>query len=120
MSDNPPFFINPFTATKADRKYSKKLMDSHQKNLDSFVSANKVVSDAYKVIANQQMAVFQEGLNKMTRYTAEQATQLAQGAFKNGTKQMQAVVETATQAHQEAYDILSVRAKNLISETQNS
>ena len=118
MNFNVTEFMNQFAVPSIDNKYSKKLMNAHQKNLDSFVSANKVVSDAYKSIANQQMEIFQKGLTKMSNYTAEQAAEFAQDSFKESTSQMQTLIETATQAHKEAYNILSARAKDLMAETQ--
>ena len=127
MNNDNPFFMNfnvsdfmsKFAVPGMDNEYSKKLMDTHQKNLDSFVNANKVVSDAYKTIANKQMEIFQDGLTQMGSYSSEQTSNFSQDAFKKSAEQMQQLVEIATAAHQEAYDILSARAKDLMAESNN-
>ena len=91
-------------------------MDSHQKNLDAFVNAHKVVADGYKAMITQQMEVFQAGLNKIANDSQEQATGYANATFKESTAHMQYLLSTASKAHQDAFTILSDRAKALASE----
>jgi hypothetical protein len=126
MNHDNPFFMNfnvsdfmsKFANSGMDNEYSKKLMEAHQKNLDTFVNANKVVTDGYKAIANKQMEIFQEGLTKMASYSPEQAAEYTQTTFKESTEQMQQLLEMATKAHQDAFNILSARAKDLMSEAK--
>ena len=98
MSNDNPFFMNfnvsdfmsKFAVPGMDNEYSKKLVNMHQKNLDAFVSANKVVSEGYKAIAIKQMEIFQDGLSKMSGYTPEQAAEFMESTFKDSAGQMAA------------------------------
>ncbi|MGH1487469.1 MAG: phasin family protein [Cellvibrionaceae bacterium] len=101
-----------------DNQYSQKLMEAHQKNLDTFVNANKVVSDGYQAIATKQMEIFQEGLTKMASYSPEQAAEFTQNTYQESAQQMQELIEMATKAHQDAFNLLSARAKDLIDEAK--
>ncbi|MEO0444113.1 MAG: phasin family protein [Pseudomonadota bacterium] len=126
MNNDNPFFMNfnvsefmsQFAIPNMDSEYSKKLVDAHEKNLDSFVSANKVVSEGYRTIASKQMEIFQHSLGKMVNYSPEQSTETVQQAFLEGSQQMQELIEMATNVHREAFDILSNRAKDLIDESK--
>ena len=62
MNFNVSEFMSKCAIPGADTEYSKKLMETHQKNLDSFVSANKVISEGYQAIAAKQMEIFQTNL----------------------------------------------------------
>ncbi len=126
MSYDNPFFMNfnvsDFMSKVAtpgmDNQYSQKLMEAHQKNLDTFVNANKVVSDGYQAIATKQMEIFQEGLTKMASYSPEQAAEFTQNTYQESAQQMQELIEMATKAHQDAFNLLSARAKDLIDEAK--
>jgi len=125
MNDNPFFmnfnvsdFMANFAIPGMDNEYSKKLMDIHQKNLDAYVSANKVVSKGYQAIATAQMTIFQESLTSMAKYNPENASSIAEESFKAGTEKMQQLLEMASKAHKEAFDILSARTKDMMQETK--
>lgn len=125
MNDNPFFmnfnvsdFMAKFAVPGMDNEHSQKLMAIHQKNLDAYVSANKVVSEGYRTIATRQMEIFQESLVKMSSLKPDNANELAEEAFKTGTEQMLSLMEVATKAHQEAFDILSARTKDLMQEAK--
>ena len=126
MSYENPFFMNfnvsDFMSKIAnpgmDNQYSKMLMEAHQKNLDAFVNANKIVSDGYQSIATKQMEIFQEALTKMASYSPEQAAEFTQGTYEDSAKQMQELIEMATKAHQDAFNLLSARAKDLMDEAK--
>jgi hypothetical protein len=112
-------FMNKFGVSGMDNEYSKKLMEIHQKNLDAFVKANKVVTEGYTNIASRQMQIFQEGLSKMADYSTDKPTGFSQEAFKESTDQMQELVSIATKAHQDAFAILSDRAKDMMKDSKN-
>jgi len=125
MNDNPFFmnfnvsdFMSTFAVPGMDSEHSKKLMDIHQKNLDAYVSANKVVSEGYRTIATKQMEVFQDSLKKMADLNPDNAATISEEAFKTGTEQMQNLLEVASKAHQEAFAILSARTKDIIQESK--
>ena len=127
MSYENPFFMNfnvsdfmgKFAVPGMDNGYAKKLMSIHQKNLDAFVNANKVVSEGYKTIAIRQMELFQEGLLKMSKLTPEQAAEMSPTVFQESSQQMRELVEIATKAHQDAFAILSSRAKDAMTESKS-
>jgi hypothetical protein len=127
MSNENPFFLNfdvsdfmnKFGVSGMDNEYSKKLMENHQKNLDAFVKANKIVTDGYTNIARKQMQIFQDGISKMSEFSSEKTAEFTQDAFKESTVQMQDLVNMATQAHQDAFAILSDRAKDMMQDTKD-
>lgn len=102
-----------------DNEYSKKLIESHQKNLDSFFKANQIVTDGYKTIATKQMEIFQDSLTKMATFNPEQMAELSQSTYQEGVDQMKELVEIATKAHQDAYSMLSSRAEDIVKETKS-
>ena len=108
-----------FSVPGMDNECSKKLMSLHQKNLDAFVTANKVVSDGYKAIATKQMKMFQDNLAKMSSLTPEQANEFMQSTLKDSNGQMQELIQMGTNAHKEAFEILSSRAQDLVSEANS-
>lgn len=127
MNHDNPFFMNfnfsdfmsKFAMPAMDNEYSKKLVDAHQKNLDSFVKANQLVGDAYKAIASRQMEIFQESLTQMANYNPEQAAELSQKNFLETSENMKELVEMATKAHQDAFSVLSSRAQDIASEMKS-
>lgn len=126
MNNENPFFMNfdvtdfmsKFAVPNMNNEYSKKLMKIHQKNLDAYVQANKVVTDGYKSIANKQMEIFQDSLIKMASYTQDQTSEITQDTFKESTEQMQTLMEMATKTHKDAFAILSSRAEEMVSESK--
>jgi hypothetical protein len=119
MNFNVSDFMSKFAIPGMDNEYSKKLINIHQKNLDTFVNANKIVTDGYKAIAMKQMEIFQASLTKMASYTPDQAADFSKEAFKEGTAQMQELIEIASKAHQDAFAMLSSRAKDLMNEAKD-
>lgn len=107
-----------FAIPGMDNEYSKKLMAIHQKNVDAYVSANKVVSEGYQAIATAQMKTFQESLTSMANLNPENAHTIAEESFKSGTEKMQSLLEVASNAHKEAFDILSARTKDMMQESK--
>ncbi len=123
--DNPFFmnfnisnFMSKFAVPGMDNEYTKQLIETHQKNLDSFVKANQLVSEGYKTIAAKQMEVFQDTLTKMSNYSPEQSAEASQAAFAEGIEQMKAIMDIATKAHQDAFSVLSSRAEDMLNETK--
>lgn len=110
--------MGKFAIADMDDSYSKKLMAIHQKNLDAYVNANKIVAEGYHSIAAQQVDIFQESLTKMIGCTPENAGDIAKAIFTESTQQMQELLTLATKAHQSAFDILSARTKDLVTESK--
>lgn len=123
--DNPFFmnfkisdFMSKFAVPGLENEYSKKLVETHQKNLDSFVKANQLVTEGYKVIATKQMEIFQESLTKMANYSPEESAESSQATFQEGVEKMKELMEIATKAHQDAFSVLSSRAEDMLKETK--
>lgn len=118
MNFNINDFINKFAVPGMDNEYSKRLVETHQKNLESFVKANQLVTDGYKIIATKQMEIFQDSMSKMANYSPEQSAESSQIAFQEGTEKMKELMEIATKAHQDAFSVLSSRTEDMIQETK--
>jgi len=118
MNFNVSDFMSKFAVPGMDNEYSQQLVKTHQKNLDSFVKANQLVTEGYKTIATKQMEIFQESLTKMASYSPEQAAEQSQATFEEGVGQMKELMEIATQAHQDAFSVLSARAEDMFKETK--
>ena len=123
--DNPFFmnvnisdFMSKFATPGMDNPYTKQLMQTHQKNLDSFVKANQIVSEGYKTIATKQMEVFQDTLIKMSQYSPDKTMETTQKAFTNSIEQMKAIMNIATKTHQDAFNVLSGRAEDMFKEAK--
>lgn len=118
MNFNVSDFMGKFATPAMDNKYSKQLIETHQKNLDSFVKANQLVTDGYKMIATKQMEIFQDSLTTMANYSPEQAAESAEKTFTDSVEQMKQLMEIATKAHQDAFSVLSSRAEDMLKENQ--
>lgn len=118
MNFNVSDFMSKFAVSGMDNEYSKQLVETHQKNLDSFVKANQLVTEGYKTIATKQMEIFQESLTKMASYSPEQSAEQSQATFEEGVGQMKELMEIATKAHQDAFSVLSARAEDMLKETK--
>lgn len=116
MNFNMTDFMSKFAVPGMDNEYTKKLMSIHKKNLDAYVSANKVVSEGYRAIATKQMEIFQEALVNMNNFSSANQPEAAKTNFESSTKQMQELMAMATKTHQEAFEILSARTNDLMAE----
>lgn len=115
-SFNLGHLMSQFSVSSMNNRYSKQFIDTHQKNLDSLVRANKLVTDGYKTVATKQMEIFQNNLHKMTSFSPKQMTGLSPFAFQEGAKQMKELVDIAGKAHQDAFTVLSSRGKEMLEE----
>lgn len=120
MNFNMSEFMKNFSIPGMDNEHAQKLMSMHQKNTDAFVKASGVVNECYSAIAKKQMEIFQQGLIKLSNLDADQAGSFMEANFKESAEQMRELVEMATLAYKEAYDILSSRAHAVVNEIKVS
>jgi phasin family protein len=107
------------------------LMSAQKKNMDALVEANKAAAAGYQDLFKRQMAIFEETMNEAQQHlkafdavkvdpekTKAQAD-LARAAFEKALSNMQALAESAQRANAEAYEIVSARIKESLSELRD-
>jgi phasin family protein len=129
------FKQNDFTKHLANLKLPEidtdALMKAQQKNMDALVEANKAAAAGYQDLFKKQMAIFEETMAEAQKHMkAFDATQidpekaraqadLAKTAFEKALANMQALAESAQKANTEAYEIVSARIKESLSELRD-
>ena len=123
MADNPFFpdfdmedFMSKFSVPGADNEIVKSLMEANQKNLDAIVAANKAAAEGYQVLAQRQMAIFQDSLNSLANLNtmSENPVESAAEAVQSSMEQMRELLELAAKANKDAFEIISARAQETI------
>jgi phasin family protein len=107
------------------------LMAAQQKNMDALVEANKAAAAGYQDLFKKQMQIFEETMSEAqqamksfdaTKLDPEKAKaqgELAKAAFEKALANMQALAESAQKANAEAYEIVSARIKESLSELRD-
>ena len=107
------------------------LMKAQKKNMDALVEANKAAAAGYQDLFKKQMAIFEETMaeaqkqmksfdvNKIDTDTAKAQGELAKAAFEKALANMQALAESAQKANTDAYEIVSARIKESVSELRD-
>ena len=107
------------------------MMSAQKKNMDALVEANKAAAAGYQDLFKHQMAIFEETMSEAqqqlkafdaTKIDPERAkaqAELAKAAFEKALANMQALAESAQKANAEAYEIVSARIKESLSELRD-
>jgi phasin family protein len=107
------------------------LVSAQQKNMDALVEANKAAAAGYQDLFKKQLAIFEETMSEAqkqlksfeaTKIDPEQAkaqAELARTAFEKALANMQALAESAQKANTDAYEIVSARIKESLSELRD-
>ena len=121
---------NFFPASNMPQVDPAALMDAQKKNMEALVTANKKAAEAYKVLFEKQIKVFEttmsearkqaEGfdLTKMSPENAKKQSEYAQAAFEKAVKNMTVLAEEAQKANSSAYKVVSARIEDSVKELQ--
>jgi phasin family protein len=124
-------FTKHLSAMKVPGLDPEAMMAAQQKNMDALVEANKAAAAGYQDLFKKQMSVFEETMAEAKKYMAgldatkispEKAKaqgELAKAAFEKALANMQALAETAQKANAEAYEIVSARIKESMTELRD-
>jgi phasin family protein len=107
------------------------MMSAQKKNMDALVEANKAAAAGYQDLFKRQMAIFEETMTeaqaqlkafdatKIDPDSAKAQAELAKAAFEKALANMQALAEGAQKANAEAYEIVSARIKESLTELRD-
>jgi phasin family protein len=107
------------------------MMAAQQKNMNALVEANKAAAAGYQDLFKKQMQIFEETMSEAqqalksfdaTKIDPEKARaqgELAKAAFEKALANMQALAEAAQKANAEAYEIVSARIKESLTELRD-
>ena len=124
-------FTKYFAGLKVPGMDAEALMAAQQKNMDSLVQANKAAAAGYQDLFKMQMQIFEETMaeakdhlksfdtTKLDADKAKASADLAKAAFEKALANMQALAEGAQKANSEAYEIVSARIKESLSELRD-
>lgn len=129
------FKQNDFTKQLAGLKVpgfdAEALVAAQQKNMDALVEANKAAAAGYQDLFKKQISIFEETMSEAqkqlkgfdaTKLDAESAKaqgELAKAAFEKALANMKALAEQAQKANTDAYEIVSARIQESISELRD-
>lgn len=107
------------------------IMTAQRKNMDALVEANKAAAAGYQDLFKKQMAIFEDTMaeaqkqmksfdtTKLDAEAAKNQTEIAKAAFEKALANMQALAEHAQKANAEAYEIVSARMKDSMTELRD-
>ncbi|HMQ93358.1 MAG TPA: phasin family protein [Amaricoccus sp.] len=129
------FRSNDFTKALSTMKMpgldGEAIMEAQKKNMDALVEANKAAAAGYQDLFKKQMAIFEETMAEAqkqmkafdaTKLDADKAKaqgELAKAAFEKALANMQALAESAQKANSEAYEIVSARIQESLTELRD-
>ncbi len=129
------FKQNDFTKHLAGLKVpgmdAEALLAAQQKNMDALVQANKAAASGYQDLFKKQMQIFEETMaeakeqlksfdaTKLDADKAKASAELAKTAFEKALANMQALAEGAQKANSDAYEIVSARIKESLTELRD-
>ncbi len=123
-------FTKQFAAFKMPGFDPEAIMAAQNKNMDALVEANKAAAAGFQDLFKKQVAIFEETMaeaqkhmksfdtTKLDAESAKAQGELAKAAFEKALGNMQALAETAQKSNAEAYEIVSARIKESMSELQ--
>lgn len=104
------------------------MMAAQAKNMEALVEANKAAAAGYQDLFQKQVAIFEETMTeagkqfkdfepaKMDADGARAQAEVAKAAFEKAIANMQALAEGAQKANADAYEIVSARIQESMSE----
>jgi phasin family protein len=124
-------FTKQLSGLKAPGFDPEALIAAQHKNMDALVEANKAAAAGYQDLFKKQLAIFEETMAEAqsqikgfeaTKFDAETARaqgEVAKAAFEKALANMQALAEAAQKANAEAYEIVSGRIKESLTEIRD-
>jgi phasin family protein len=124
-------FTKQFQNMKMPGLDPEALMSAQKKNMDALVKANQAAAAGYQDLFKKQVAIFEEtmaeaqkhmkGLDttKLDADSAKAQGELARAAFERALSNMQMLAETAQKANTEAYEIVSARIQESMTELRD-
>jgi phasin family protein len=107
------------------------LMAAQSKNMEALVEANRAAAEGYQDLFKKQVAIFEETMNEASKQlkgfepskldadTARAQGEIAKAAFEKAIANMQALAEGAQKANSQAYEIVSARIQESMSELRD-
>jgi phasin family protein len=129
------FKTNEFTKQFANMKMPgldpEAIVEAQKKNMDALVAANQAAAAGYQDLFKKQVSIFEETMaeaqkhmksfesTKLDADTAKAQAELARAAFEKAIANMQTLAEAAQKANTEAYDIVSARIQESMTELRD-
>lgn len=125
-------FTKHFAGLKLPEFDAEALVATQQKNMNALVEANKAAAAGYQDLFKKQVAIFEETMSEAQKHmksfdktkidgeSAKAQAELARGAFEKALSNMQALAEAAQKANSDAYEIVSARIQESISEIRDA
>jgi len=107
------------------------IVAAQQKNMNALIEANKAAAAGYQDLSKKQMEIFEQTMAEAQKHMTDfDATKLdpekakaqgdvAKAAFEKALSNMQALAESAQKANSEAYEIVSARIKESMTEIRD-
>lgn len=124
-------FTKQFSNFKLPGFDAESIMGAQKKNMDALVEANKAAAAGYQDLFKKQVAVFEETMaeaqkhlksfdaTKLDAESAKAQGELAKAAFEKALANMKDLAESAQKANAEAYEIVSARVKEGMTELRD-
>lgn len=129
------FRNNDFTKALSSMKLpefdTEAVVAAQRKNMEALVEANKAAAAGYQELFSKQVAIFEETLAEAQKHMksldstsldadrAKAQGDLARAAFEKALSNMQALAESAQKANSDAYEIVSARIRDGLSELRD-
>lgn len=123
-------FMKSFQSINMPGMKPEQFMEAQRKNMEALVEANKAAAAGYQDLFQKQVKLFEETMkeaqDKFGKFdasetlNAEKQAEAMRLAFEKGVANMTELAETAQKANREAYDIVSARVQESISEIQST
>ncbi|MBA3323888.1 MAG: TIGR01841 family phasin [Rhodobacteraceae bacterium] len=129
------FKQNDFTKQLAGMKMpgfdADAIVAAQHKNMDALVEANKAAAAGYQDLFKKQLSIFEETMAEAqkhlkgfdgTRLDADSAKaqgEIAKAAFEKALANMQALAESAQKANSDAYEIVTARIQESMTELRD-
>ena len=135
MADKFPFAFDVNAMTEAFKMPAfdfAAMQQTHEKNVNALIEANKAAMAGYKSIYTKQTALFQAALSEMkdrmadfqgqpmTADSAAKNMETAKAAFEKALADVKEITELAQSANSDAFEILKTRAEEVMAEIQDA
>jgi phasin family protein len=124
-------FTKYFPQMKGSDFSADAIMAAQSKNMEALVEANKAAAAGYQDLFKKQVAIFEETMSEAQKHmksfdaskldaeSTQAQSELARVAFEKAIANMQMLAESAQKANSEAYEIVSARVQEGMSELRD-
>jgi len=125
-------FAKQFSNLKMPGLDPEAMIAAQKKNMDALVKANQAAAAGYQDLFKKQVAIFEETMaeaqkhmkafdtTKLDADSAKVQSELARAAFEKALTNMQLLAEAAQKANKEAYEIVSARIQESMTELRDT